>query len=45
MRVFQVCFVELQNTFDCVPLGVLWEVLQEDEDQGLLLQTNQSRYK
>ena len=39
------CFVDLEETFDRVPLGVLWAVLQEYGVLGLLLWAVQSLYK
>ncbi|KAL6484891.1 hypothetical protein MHYP_G00069360 [Metynnis hypsauchen] len=38
------CFVDLEKAYDCVPQDILWEILQEYEVPGLLLQAIQSLY-
>ncbi|KAK3539792.1 hypothetical protein QTP70_013228 [Hemibagrus guttatus] len=38
------CFVELEKAFDCVPCGILWEVLWEYGVCGPLLRAVQSLY-
>ena len=38
------CFVDLEKTYDCVPQGVLWDVLQEYGLDGILLQAIRSLY-
>ena len=43
-QLVQMCFVELENTYDCVPQGFLWGVLWEYGVDGLLLRAIQSLY-
>ncbi|KAK3512562.1 hypothetical protein QTP70_017239, partial [Hemibagrus guttatus] len=38
------CFVDLEKTFDCVPRGILWEVLWEYGVRGPLLRAVRSLY-
>ncbi|KAK3549912.1 hypothetical protein QTP86_015528 [Hemibagrus guttatus] len=38
------CFVDLEKAFDCVPRGILWEVLWEYGVHGPLLRAVQSLY-
>uniref|UniRef100_A0AAR2JQZ9 Reverse transcriptase domain-containing protein n=1 Tax=Pygocentrus nattereri TaxID=42514 RepID=A0AAR2JQZ9_PYGNA len=39
------CFVDLEKAFDCVPRGILWEVLREYGVHGSLLRAIQALYK
>ncbi|KAL7861723.1 hypothetical protein SRHO_G00131640 [Serrasalmus rhombeus] len=39
------CFVDLEKAFDCVPQGILWEVLREYGVHGSLLRAIQALYK